>query len=295
MAIRMQESPDSRDLHYGASGGGMTFRLTAVTTAGETESQVWLYALTQSQPYFAGFIRNDIKVRRQSGPNLFTVEIEYGTTGVGGGDQPLGGTGNDGGPPNTPTAPAEEATTPLTSGYSFTVSVPRLHITQSLATTQAVGLGGTIPVDYKGAIGVSKDGKIEGCDVPPEGPLAWSRTVARPNVTVAYLKTLKAIAGRPNDQKFYHFDVGECLYMGANGTFTEGEGWSITHQFAAGVNETDIVIRDGLTVPLKLAFEYLWVSYKDFDVAGQVVTLPAAAYVEAVLAPANFALIDIGV
>lgn len=293
MSIKMVEDPESRDLHYGASGGGQTLRFTARVTAGETEVQVWLYAILQSPPYFNGFIRQDIKVRREGAANFFKVDVEYGTTGVGGGDQPLGGAGNDGGAPPDPTAPSAD-TTPLTSGYSFTVAVPQLHLTQSRATVSATGRNGAVPKDFKGAIGVDKDGKIDGCDVPPDAPLTWQRTVARASVTTGYLQILTNLAGRPNDAKFYGFDPGTVLYMGANGQFTQGEGWSITHSFATGENEVNIAICDGLVVPAKKAFEYLWVLYEEVEQAGQTVVVPSAAYVEEVLRPAPFGLIGIG-
>lgn len=299
--IRMQESPDSRDLHYGASGGGQTLRLTAITTAGETESQIWIYALQQSDPYFNGFIRQDIKVRRGSGPNHFTIEIEYGPSGVGGGDQPLGGVGNDGGPPDQPTGPESQAT-PLTSGWSFSIQAPTLHIEQSLVTLVRLGRDGDVDKapDYKGRIGVDRDGTTLGCDVPPPARFTFSRTVAKAVVTQAYLDVLSDLAGKVNDSAFYFWQAGEVLFQSAEGQFSREEGWSITYKFAVEKNNPNVIICDGLP-PLfatisKPGWAFLWVREEEItDPATQKrVTQPAAAYVEMVIEERDFSLLEIG-
>src|SRR5688572_6342603 len=116
MAIRLREHPDSRELTFGSQGGGQPFHLTAITTNGESETEVWLYVLSQSTPYYNGFIRQSLVVKPLGGP-LFDVVIQYGTAGVGGGDQPVGGVAGDGSPPIEPTPPAG-ASDPLLSGYS---------------------------------------------------------------------------------------------------------------------------------------------------------------------------------
>lgn len=295
MAIRLRESPDSRELHYGASGGGQTLKFTAVATGGESEPEVWVYALQNTSPYFNGFVRQDVKVSRQAGP-LFTVEVEYGTTGVGGGDQPLGGAGNDGGSPSNPTAPAGDST-PLTSGYSFTVNCPRVHFTQSRLTVSATKRGGGVALDFKGKVGVEKSEggmKVQGVDFPPEPRLTISRTWARAQVTQGYISTLLNLAGRPNNAPFYNWDAGQVILMSANGQFTQGEGWSITGQFGIEENEINIVICAGLVVPAKKGWEYLWVYDEWVRDGNDKVLVPGAAYVEELLRPASFALMEIG-
>lgn len=294
MAIRLREKPDSRELHFGASGGGETWRYTAITTGGESRLQVWLYVLSQTQPILSdsGFIRQDIRVQAGAGP-LFDVEVEYGTTGVGGGDQPLGGVGNDGGAPTNPTAPGSSSA-PLTSGYSFSIKAPRIHFTQSRVTVSATKRGGGVARDFKGAVGVGADGKVEGVDFPPDPRITFSRTWARGSVTQGYLATLAALAGRPNDAEFYGWDAGSVILMQADGQFTRGEGWSITASFGVEENEVNIAICDGLVVPAKKGWEYLWILYEEIQDGNNVVTVPAAAYVEELLRPTDFALMEIG-
>lgn len=294
MSISMFEEPDSRDLHYGANGGGQTVRLNAITTAGETESQVWLFALLNSPPYFNGFIRNDIKVRRKGAPHLFSVEVEYGTTGVGGGDQPLGGAGNDGGPPATPSGPGAD-TTPLTSGYSFSIRAPQLHLLQSIKNISRTARAGQAVIDHGGAIGVGKDGKIEGCDVPPQPSMTFKRTVGRADVTAAYLRTLRNLVGKVNNAEFYKQAKGEMIFLAAEGQFTQGDGWSITHEFGGEQNRVNIGIdNNAIVVPAKEGFEYLWVEFRERDTGGNLAPVAAVAHVEQVFEYGDFSLIEIG-
>jgi hypothetical protein len=295
MALRITEDPKSRSLEYGAQNGGQTLSFNVVATAGETETDIWLFALLNSSPYFNGFIRNNVKVDPQGG-TLFGVTITYGTTGVGGGDQPLGGEGNDGGSPTNPSSPASDST-PLTSGYSFSISCPRIHYTQSRQTISSTKRGGGVAPDWKGAIGIDTSSgvnKIQGADWPPDAAFSFSRTFARATVTQGYLETLALLAGRPNNAEFYGFDEGEVILLQADGQFTQGEGWSITMKFGVSLNDTDIVICDGLTVPEKLGWNYLWVLYADVQDGNDVRTWPEAAYVEEILRPVDFSLLEIG-
>jgi hypothetical protein len=285
MAVFLRETSDSRELHYGAQGGGEVLRFFGWGTMDQVE--MYLFAQANTPPIFDGFIRNDIRVSPLGGPN-WKVEVEYGTTGQGGGDQPTGTS------PSQPSGPEDPNTTPLGGGYSFTVGAPKIRFTQSRATISATKRGGGVAIDYKGAIGVDKDGKVEGCDFPPEPRITWKRTVARPHVSQGYIATLAATAGRPNNATFYHFDAGSVLYLGADGQYTQADGWSITHHFGVEENEIDIAICEGLVVPAKKGWEYLWVAYEEIREGDSVATVPAAAYVEELVRPANFALLGIG-
>jgi hypothetical protein len=300
MSILMREEHESRDLHYGKQGGGQTLRFNATATAGENESQVWLYALTQSPPYFNGFIRNDIKVRNRGASHLFAVEVEYGTTGVGGGDQPLGGASNNGQPPPTPNGPAGDEA-PLTSGYSISIRAPRLHLLHSIKTVSSTARAGEAVVNHGGAIGVGKDGKIEGCDVPPEPGTTLKRTVARATVTLAYLRTLRNLVGKVNDAAFYGQVKGEALFLSAEGQFSRDEGWSWNFEFGLEENRVNIGIDNNqIVVPAKEGWHYLWVEFRERIFppppapGAALVNFAAVAHVEQVLPYGNFELIEIG-
>ncbi len=293
MSIFVNESPDSRDLNNGADSGGETLRYNVRTTAGETEAQIYLAALQGSFPFFNGFIRNKIDIKPNGAPHLWKVEIEYGTTGVGGGNQPLGGVGNDGSPPPNPSGPGND-TTPLTAGFSFSFTPRKSHITHSLQTVSITTRLGALEEDFKGAINVGKDGRPEGVDIPPDPSFLFKRTVPRANVTAAYLRTIKNMCGKVNTAAFYEQAAGEVLYMGCDGNYTKGEGWTLTHSFGGAENEVHISVGPDIDVPSKKGFEYMWVRYEEVNVSGLVVTRPRAAYVERVLEEGNFALLEIG-
>ncbi len=291
MAIRLREHPDSRELNFGSQGGGQTFHVTAVTTAGESETTVWLYVMSQSTPYYNGFVRQSIVVKPIAGP-LFDVVIAYGTAGVGGGDQPVGGIAGDGSPPIEPTAPS--GSTPVISGYSFSITAPRIHFTQSLDTISKTKRGGGDADDHKGAIGIDLDKKPQGVDWPPEAAFTFTRTWGLATVTTSYFNTLAQIAGRTNNATFYGFAAGEVLFQSATGNYTQGEGWSMSASFGVSKNVVNLAICDGLTVPAKGGWEYVWVEYESIDDGGKKVTVPRAAYVEKIINPAAFGLIGIG-
>ncbi|VTS01533.1 Uncharacterized protein OS=Isosphaera pallida (strain ATCC 43644 / DSM 9630 / IS1B) GN=Isop_2424 PE=4 SV=1 [Gemmata massiliana] len=299
MSIFVNESPDSRDLNFGSNGGGQVLKYTVRTTAGETEAQIYLAALLGSFPYFNGFIRNDIKVSPNGAPHLWKVEISYGTTGVGGGDQPLGGVGSDGSPPTNPTAPASSST-PLTSGYSFSIRAPRLHFKRSRTTVASFKSGGGIATDRQKVIGVTKGDSSEpdGVDWPPDPSSTFKRTVAKATVTQGYLSTLFNLAGRVNDAAFYGWAAGEVIFLAADGQYTTGEGWSITFEFGVNENEPSIVISPDLPHPpeviSKRGWEYLWVVNVEQIVGTKRVLVADECYVEELIRPAPFALLQIG-
>jgi hypothetical protein len=288
MSIRIRERPDSRQLHYGAQGGGETLRYNVITTAGESQAEVWLYVLSQTGPYLDGFIRNDLSVNPVGGP-LWTADVEYGTTGVGGGDEPLGGAGSDGGTPPAPSDPAGDSD-PLPNSWSFNISAPHVHLTQSLETLSSYLRGSADPPpDFAGKIGVGKDNKVEGCDIPPESAFKFSRSWARPNVTLEYYRRLAALAGCTNSTPIFGFEEGEVLFLSASGQGTEGDKWSISAEF--GVSFNDVILSDGICPGLpespatiaKPGFAYLWIYDTESKDGTTVVIQPGAAYVEKVL------------
>jgi hypothetical protein len=291
--IRLREPPDSRELTFGSEGGGQTFRLIAVVTAGETESQVYSYVLVNSAPSFNGFLRKNIRVKPAPAFIRYEVEVEYGTTGVGGGDQPLGNAGGDGGPPPNPTAPGSDST-PLVGGSSFSISAPRIHLSQSIATVSKTKRGGGAALDFMGKIGVDKDLKVQGVDLPVEPAFTFSKNWGRGTVTTAYYKTLATLAGRKNSGTFYGWAPGEVCFLRASGSYSRGEQWSITAEFGVSYNAVSIQICDGLVVPAKRGWDYLWIYDEEIKTGNNAVVVPGAAYVEEVLQDGAFSLIEIG-
>lgn len=291
MAVILYETWDSRETNVSAQGGGVVRRWLAIGSIEEDE--VYDTVLAEAPDYYDGFIRSDIKLTCVGGPN-WKVEVTYGPAGAGGGDQPVGDTGPSGiggSAPPTPSAPAGDDA-PLGAGWSIDTAGQSQHITQSLVTVESVKRGGGVPPDYKRAIGVTRDG-VQGTEIfVPK--LEITRSIQRATVTMAYLKTLRRITGRVNNDTFYGFPEGTLLYLGVSGSFTVGEGWSLTHKFTYEPNDTLIGICAGLTISEKAGWDYLWVAYSEEVEANQVAPLPLAAYVEEVYPRADFGLLQIG-
>lgn len=148
--------------------------------------------------------------------------------------------------------------------------------------------------DYKGAIGVNAD-RIEGCDVF-RSKFEWTRTVQVANLSRAYLLVLRNLVGRKNASHFYGSPPGDVLYIGATGTFSVSDRWSVTHRFAEIEGRADIeIVPNELRVPYKRGWDYLWVKYERRPDAGTIAPRAAAAYVEEVYEDGDFSLIGIGV
>jgi hypothetical protein len=286
MAVTLHETHESREVQYGAQGGREPLIFTAIGSTDEAE--VYAQAQADTPTHINGFVRQDIRLRPLGGP-VWRVEVEYGTTGLGGGDQPTGQT------PTNPDGPGDG--TPLTSGFSFGIAFNSITLTQSITTISATRRGGGVARDFKQAIGVGLDGRVDGCQVPPTPKMTFQRTVARAVVNMPYLRTIRSLCGRVNNAAFYGQQAGEVLYLGCDGQYTQGEGWSLTHKFGCEENRIAITVCDGLVVPAKLGFHYLWVAYEEVtDLAtGLTSSVPFQANVEQVLEEANFALIEIGV
>ena len=204
--------------------------------------------------------------------------------------------GQDGSDPTTsptPPPPAPASNIPLGPEYSFDISAVQEHITQSKETISKTGRGGANAPDNKRAIGITLDGEVQGCDrLSPH--MEWSTTRIFGFVTMGYIQSLYRLVGKMNDDTFYGFQRGECLFTGASLQGKQNENVTVSLKFAAQPTELDIVICDGLTVPFKHGWDYLWVSYKNVNDAGQLTQQPNAAYVERIYDYADFRLIGIG-
>lgn len=178
------------------------------------------------------------------------------------------------------------------SEYSFDTGGGSQKITQSFGTTSYAATG-TAP-DYKGAVGVTKDG-VEGVDITIP-VYNWTEKVIIPasSVDEAYKLALAAATGKTNDATFRGFAAGEVLFLGASGSQRGVEDWEITFRFAASPNTTGITIGDMEDIQ-KGGWQYLWVRYEDTedDDAKAIVKRPVAVYVETVYRSTDFGVMNI--
>jgi len=278
----------------GASGAELVVVYGAkADTDNPSYNEIWIASLANIPGFRDQLILNNWSPKYFGGP-YWEVTVTYGTTGKGGGSEPLDNStfSGDPSPPavSTPTAPTDSD--PLTSGYGFEIGGGSVHITQSLETISSTKRGGGVAPDFKQAIGRTKSG-ITGCEIfTPK--MDWSRTVSRSIVDLPYLRTLNNCCGSTNNATFYGFAAGTLLYLGATLSYTQNSAWSVTHKFSYAENKINIDICAGLTVPNKGGWEFLWTSYADEIVGNEVAPLPDSAYVERVYGEANFEILEIG-
>lgn len=166
--------------------------------------------------------------------------------------------------------------------------------TQTLTVT--VTTPGGIAPDYKGAIGVTKDG-VSGCDIL-EVSTSFSETHYLPIATVTplYKSLIASVVGKVNIAPFKGFPAGEVLCLGASGGQRGAEDWELSFKFARHPNQTGLTIGPFTGID-KTGWQYIWVRYKEYEdtVSKSLVRQPQAVYVETVYYSADFSLLGIGV
>lgn len=242
-------------------------------------------AIVASDTYL-GMVKKRIKSQPQGG-GFWYVTVDYGA---------LEGAELDGqGGPENPTLPVETTLNDQLGGeFSFSTAGGTQHITQSRGTlAQYIRDGGPPAPDTKKAIGVSKD-RIEGCDIYVPH-LEFTITRRLDYITKRYVRQLKACTGRVNLVEWNTYQPFEVLFLGCEGKYdgdnNNDASWLITYKFAAGDNETNIVLADDLMVAEKRAWDYLWVGYAeaaDPGGGGTTVQRPYFANVEEVYKSADF-------
>ncbi len=284
------ERPTSRPFTVDATTEGIARQYFVTGTTDENE--VYELAVNTSPITLGRMVRSRIKAEPAGGNHWF-VEVEY-SSGSGTGAEANNAVGVE---PVEPIAPGLNE--PLGGNFSFDTSAQTLHITQAISTLHrrvpadgagaGVGTGG----DEKLAIGLTKD-RVEGVDIYAPA-FQFSTTVARGSVTLNYINSaLYGLVGKTNNAPFYTFATGEVLYMGCTGNFTMKDRWSVTHKFACSPEELNIAVGNGITVPRKRGWEYLWVGYEPAQVGNRLLQVPATAYVQQVYKSGNFALLEIG-
>lgn len=283
--------------------GGKSIALDREWVATEAPDEVTALNLTllANPLIYDGLVRATAKADYQ-GNGCYFVTVNYRNIDP---QQALSDSATPGGGGSQQSASAPADNEDLTAGYTFDLTGQVQHITQSHGTYYAAVLDSAGNVDETNegtcqalsytldtgrAIGLSSD-RVEGCDiyVPRE---EWTREVVRSSVTSAYKRTLHNLAGSTNASPFYNYPAHAVLYLGSTGNYGQGR-WNLTHKFAAAEHKYNVSIGP-FTVPVKRAWDYLWVQYKASSAGGLITQVPSAVYVERVYQDGNFALIEIG-
>lgn len=288
------ELQGSRTYSVSVTGGTATF---LYYIHGETdEAAAYDLVLNESPEEWFKFTRSDINMNNRPTTDQWFPVVTY-TLPVFGQDSPAGsGDASSGNPaPDSPSS-SPPSPTDLVDGVAFSIGLENQHVTKSLETFSRHGLEGVVPKDFKGLIGVTLDGKVEGVDIGiPVASLTVKRTL--PTMTAQYFKNLLYLAGKTNNQPWWIFQNEEGLFVGASGQQKGSGEFELNYEFKYSKSEVDIVIREpdvpggeGLKVELKRGWHYLWVHYREeLDATANArVERPFSAYVERVYPTADF-------
>jgi hypothetical protein len=190
-------------------------------------------------------------------------------------------------------------------GWSFVTTGGTKHITQAL-DAGAFGNGrvfvpsGKTAANFKGAIGVTQDGNVEGADVPAYA-FKWTEQWKLPLAGAyawSFAQLLANLTGCCNNSSFRTFAAQEVLFEGAEGSLSVKDPTilEVTLHFSRQPSLTNLVIGD-ITVTNVAGFQLVWVHYmKGADDGASVgVQKPNQANVENVIPQADFSLLGLGI
>lgn len=260
------EKPESRFLNNDPENPSVELVYGAVAALNEIDAVASVEAATSYT--YLGLVRQGCQASSPS-PGIFEVRVRYGP---------------------------RKRREPGVSRYSFDTNAQTVHMSQSLSTIARHAIEGRDPTDFKGAIGVGADGRVEGVEVlVPSFQYTEEHTLPMELVTPEYVGTLYRLTGRINDDDFKHFRKYECLFLGASGERTSEELWRITYTFLGSKTVEDFKVGD-ITVPLKHGWDVLWVYYEDVVEGDPQVLLkkPVEVHIEQVYLDADFGELQIG-
>jgi hypothetical protein len=234
-----------------------------------SDTMAMSFAIASTPWQFQDMWRKDVRVD-PVGMNLWDVEVSYGALA---GKQPENGDVN----------------------WTFDTTGGTAHITNALEHLNDYG---SYAPNHGGAIGVTSEGDVEGCDIPVPSR-RWTETwlMNALSLPFSYGDTVELLTGTTNNATFRGKAAGSVVFLGASGGgSTKDPGFfELTFQFATGrsmVNETIC----GISGVYKLPWEYLWHEFEkqtDDDAKKKIKKL-IGIHRERVLYPGNFALLGIG-
>jgi hypothetical protein len=288
MAFRIREFTTSRS---GTKGKDSESREIIMIGDGSSSDAVAKAAFVTFAPaFFDGLVLQDIRYEPLGGLMWRATAIYLPDAAP-----DLPGVGIDGQP--TPVDNLPGPNDPLGPSYDFDFTGVTEHITQSKETIHRIArdtanAANSAP-DNQRAIGVTKDGRVEGCDrISPNLELIITRTFAF--ITQKYIDTVNKMVGSTNTDVWFNYPAKSVIFLGGTTQSKDSFKKTCTFKFLPRPNLTDIAICDGLTIPAKKGSEYLWVSYKGAK-DGKLIMQPDGAYVERIVDSVNFADLRIGI
>jgi hypothetical protein len=268
MAGRIIELNGSGDF----TGGPTSVNGKGLAVVIDAADQDEAYALADAffPPVVGGIPRGSIAPTDQGG-GVFFIDVQYKNA-VPAANSPTAGNS----PANArPPGSGKNNTDPLTRDMTFSTGGATKKRLLSINTRYSLSaVAGDVAPDFGGLIGVTKDGKVEGCEVI--APMAdFTITKRFQSLTIGWFRTMLDTVATTNDADWLGMHRGEVLFKGADGNYKDGDKapWTVTGKFgysknmtagdSAGVDAALTIGRAGheINVPDLRGWEYLWVSY----------------------------------
>jgi len=211
---------------------------------------------------YMGLLKQSIKFRPGEGPTFWYGDVVYGP-------KPQGKPGD--------------------VTWQFDIDGPTVHLSHALKHIQSYAADGA-PPDHKGAIGVTDDREIEGCDIEGKA-FQWTEThwLSFDQFTPAYINDLYELRSTVNKDAWRIWQPKEVLFRGVSGSACGEDTVQLTFRFAAEPNRVNLKIGDIAGI-VKKGWEYLWVESKpDEDAAAKTIVMkPKAVHIEEVYEEGDF-------
>lgn len=279
MAVTIHQRFDSQSATVAVNPASDTKELIYIVQGTESDAGVVLAVEATVPAFYFGRQFQSYRIEHL-GDGVWEVYVTYGFT-------------------NGPGISGLDQDTTEYSTFRFSTKGGTQHITQSKSTVAKKAAAGKMPPDFKGAIGVQKDGDsitVNGTDIVIP-VYNWTEPFTMPlaNLTTSYTLTVRNLTGKVNNATFRGFSAGEVLFMGADGGQKNINQAEIAFEFSAIENITGVSI-PGLENVDKKGHEYLWILYEEAkdDDAKFTPKRPKAVYVEKVYDSGNFGLLNIG-
>lgn len=165
--------------------------------------------------------------------------------------------------------------------FSFDTTGATTHI--SAAKQHIASFPGGDPANpHKGAIGVTKEGGVQGCDVIiPNLVLTYTVKYPLGIVDEALARSFAQNTGKVNVDSFRGFAPGELLFLGATGLGGTNTDTELSIRLAANENTDSLSFGDIVGI-IKQGWHYAWIEFKDAVEQGKPVTQPSRAHIERV-------------
>lgn len=140
-------------------------------------------------------------------------------------------------------------------------------------------------------VGVTRDG-VEGVDCNV-ATFSFGLTYKIQNFGPQQLQIIRSLAWKTNMFQFLGLPTGQVLFTGARGRIPNtGRNQEITLGFAVSEDSVNLNVGQGIVVPFKGAWEYLWIKFKKDPLANAFVEVPDLAFVSQLYQPADFAALN---